>query len=165
MRRLARLLAAPALAVLIASAPGATSASGSSIPIDHVVVLMQENRSFDHYFGQLKTATNPNPVDPSGPPIKAYHETRYCEVADLNHSWNGAHQEYDGGAMDGFTAANTTSADPTGSRTMGYYTKKDLPFYYALYRDFATSDRYFSSVLSQTFPNRFYLLAGTSFGH
>src|SRR2546423_820391 len=53
MRRFARLLIVPALAVLVASAPGAVPAQGASIPIDHVVVLMQENRSFDHYLGQL----------------------------------------------------------------------------------------------------------------
>ena len=52
-----------------------------------------------------------------------------------------------------------------GSNALGYYDGSDLPYYYALYKTFATSDRYFSSVLSQTFPNRFYLLAGTSFGH
>jgi len=67
--------------------------------------------------------------------------------------------------MDGFTRANAVSADPTGRRSMGYYSRKDLPFYNGLYRTFAISDRYFSSVLSQTFPNRFFLLAGTSFGH
>jgi phospholipase C len=67
--------------------------------------------------------------------------------------------------MDGFTAANEDPSDPTGSRTMGYYDRRDLPFYYGLYSTFATSDRYFSSVLGPTFPNRFYLLAGTSFGH
>src|SRR5207253_8760648 len=89
----------------------------------------------------------------------------YCEVADLKHSWNGAHQEWDHGVMDGFTAANVDPADPNGSRTMGWYDQRDLPFYYALYNTFATSDRYFSSALTQTFPNRFYLLAGTSFGH
>src|SRR5205807_9675401 len=66
---------------------------------------------------------------------------------------------------DGFTAANVVSADPTGSRTMGYYDKRDLPFYYDLYSKFAIGDHYFASVLSQTFPNRFFLLAGTSFGH
>ena len=126
---------------------------------------MQENRSRDHYLGQQVGATNPNPVDPSGPPIAAYHETRYCEPADLDHSWNGSHTEWDSGAMDGFTKANATAVDPTGSRTMGYYTADDLPFYYGLQNTFATSDQYFQSVLSQTFPNRFYLLAGTSFGH
>src|SRR5205807_1960970 len=79
--------------------------------------------------------------------------------------WNGSHTEYDNGAMDGFTKANVNPADPTGSRTMGWYDQTDLPFYYGMDRTFATGDRYFSSVLSQTFPNRFYLLAGTSFGH
>ena len=48
---------------------------------------------------------------------------------------------------------------------MGYYTQRDIPFYYGLYRTFAIGDRYFCSVLGPTFPNRFYLLAGTSFGH
>jgi phospholipase C len=67
--------------------------------------------------------------------------------------------------MDGFTRQNVDSTDPTGSRTMGFYDRGDLPFYYSLFSTFATSDRYFCSVLSQTFPNRFYFLAGTSFGH
>src|SRR2546428_4321019 len=67
--------------------------------------------------------------------------------------------------MDGFTAANVDPCDPTGSRTMGFYDKRDLPFYYGLYKTFAIGDRFFCSTLTQTFPNRFYLLAGTSFGH
>ncbi|HUL98819.1 MAG TPA: alkaline phosphatase family protein, partial [Mycobacterium sp.] len=96
-----------------------------------------------------------------------FHKTTYCEVADLDHSWTGTHNEVNGGAMDGFTAANVDVADgdPTGSRTMGYYDQTDLPFYYGLFNTFAIGDRYFCSVLSQTFPNRLYLLAGTSFGH
>lgn len=149
---------------------------GSQLPIDHIVVLMQENRSADHYFGQLKhegqarfpaepkNATNPDPLNPSGPPIKAFHQTKVCEVADLAHGWDATHQEWNGGAMDGFTAANVDPGDPTGSRTMGYYDKRDLPFYYKLYSRFATGDHYFAAVLGPTFPNRFYLLAGTSFG-
>jgi phospholipase C len=144
----------------------ASAKSGSATlsgRIQHIVVLMQENRSYDHYFGQLIGATNPDPL--GGAPIAAFHKTAYCEVADLNHSWNGTHQEWDGGKMDGFTAANAVTADPTGSRTMGYYDQRDLPFYYGLENTFATGDRYFASVLTQTFPNRFYLLAGTSFGH
>ncbi|HEY1421767.1 MAG TPA: alkaline phosphatase family protein, partial [Candidatus Dormibacteraeota bacterium] len=143
--------------------------------IQHIVVLMQENRSFDTYLGQLPFegqpaaagepagASNPNPL--GGAPIAAFHKTAYCEVADLNHSWNGTHQEWNGGKMDGFTAANVVSADPTGSRTMGYYDQRDLPFYYGLDSTFAIGDHYFASALTQTFPNRFYLLAGTSFGH
>jgi phospholipase C len=167
---------------------GRARAGAPVVSVKHVVVLMQENRSFDHYFGQLANyglnvakpprytaatapeaepadATNPNPVDPHGPPIAAFHQKAYCEVADLNHSWNGTHNEYDNGQMDGFTAANINAADPTGHRTMGYYDQTDLPFYYDLYSTFGTSDRQFASVLTQTFPNRFYLLAGTSFGH
>ena len=150
---------------------------GTEIPIDNIVVLMQENRSFDHYFGQIHfegqkratkvpaNASNPDPTNPSGPPILRFHKTNYCETADLDHSWNGTHKEYDDGKMDGFTAQNVDSTDPTGARTMGYYDSADLPFYYALYSTFAMADRYFASTLTQTFPNRFYLLAGTSFGH
>jgi phospholipase C len=148
------------------------------MPIDHVVVLMQENRSFDTYLGPLHNegqpmaegppagALNPNPTGANQPPITPFHKTTYCETAgDLEHSWTGTHREIDGGRMDGFTAANANAQDPTGSRTMGYYDRADLPFYYGLYNTFATGDRYFSSVPGPTFPNRFYLLAGTSFGH
>jgi phospholipase C len=130
---------------------------------------MQENRSFDSYFSALGGATpigsNPNPLNPTGPPINQFHKTNYCEVADLDHSWNGTHRQWNNGAMDGFTATNMVAADPTGSRTMGYYDQRDLPFYYGLYNTYGTGDRYFASALTQTFPNRFYLLAGTSFGH
>ena len=165
-------------------APGALPADtrphkphGAAIPIDTIVVLMQENRSFDHYFGKLhfhgqthtkavpKDASNPDYTNPGGPPIVPHHQAEYCEVADLDHSWNGTHHEWNGGAMDGFTLQNQDTADPNGSRTMGYYDQGDLPYYYALYATFAMADRFFSSVLSQTFPNRFFLLAGTSFGH
>ena len=99
---------------------------GAAIPIDHIIVLMQENRSFDHYFGQLhdqgqprvrpprKNASNPDPTDASAAPIGRFHKTTYCETADLDHSWNGTHKEYDGGSMDGFTAQNVDPTDPTG---------------------------------------------------
>src|SRR5262249_53021091 len=148
---------------------------GTAIPIDHIVVLMQENRSFDHYFGQLHRsaerkgeaepakASNANPL--GGTPIAAFHQKKACEVADLDHGWNGTHHEWNGGAMDGFTAANVDPADPSGSRTMGYHTRKELKFYYKLYRENAIADRYFCSVLGPTYPNRFFLLAATSFGH
>jgi phospholipase C len=169
---------AAAIGPLVAVAQAALPASETPNPIDHVVVLMQENRSFDHYFGQLhyqgqpaaeaepRNASNPNPLGPLFQPVRNFHKTDYCETAgDLDHSWNGSHEEWDGGKMDGFTKANANASDPTGSRTMGWYDQSDLPFYYKLFSTFAIGDRYFQSVLSQTFPNRFYLLAGTSFGH
>ncbi len=147
-----------------------------TLPIDHVVVLMMENHSADNYLAQLNaqgqsdyeaepTTGNPDPTNPTGPAITPFHKTTYCETADLNHSWNGTHQEIDNGAMDGFTAANVDSTDPTGSRAMGYYDQTDVPFYYGMYNTFATGDRYFASAPTQTFPNRLFLLAGTSFGH
>src|SRR5262249_25817199 len=85
-------------------------------PIKHDVVLMQENRPADSYFAQLSNqgqpdyeaepiTGNPDPTNPGGPRILPFHKTTYCETADLNHSWNGTHQEIDS-AMEGFTAAN-----------------------------------------------------------
>ncbi len=158
---------------------GGSRPHGTAIPIDHVVVLMQENRSFDHYFGQLhyqgqrharpepRSARNPDPTDSSAPAIRAFHQTQYCEVADLDHSWNGSHRQWNGGRMNGFTATNQNvgAGDASGSRTMGFYDSSDLPYYYALASTFAMADHFFASVLSQTFPNRFFLLAGTAFGH
>jgi len=59
---------------------------------------------------------------------------------------------------------DTEGESPTDDATMGYYNQDDLPFYYGLAQTFAISDRYFSSVLGRTFPNRSYELAATSFG-
>jgi phospholipase C len=162
-------LVLPSILVSLVSGAVRAGAEHGPSPIQHIVVLMQENRSFDTYFsalgGATPTGSNPNPLNPTGPPINQFHKTNYCEVADLDHSWNGTHRQWNNGTMDGFTATNMVAADPTGSRTMGYYDQRDLPFYYGLYNTFGTSDRYFASALTQTFPNRFYLLAGTSFGH
>jgi len=165
---------AAVVALVITAGPSTVGAATPFGKINHFVVLMQENRSFDHYFGHLKAYdptlnVEPEPntgnLSPSGALIRPFHQTHYCEVADLDHSWTGTHNEWNSGAMDGFAKQNAVSADPTGKRTMGYYTQQDLPFYYSLYDHFAISDTYFSSVLDQTFPNRFYLLSGTSFGH
>jgi len=142
--------------------------------IDHVVVLMLENRSTDDYFAHLhdvlpsfeaepRGASNPDPVH-RGRKVTAFHQTSYCESADLDHSWEGAHREYDNGKMDGFALRNQDPSDPSGRRAMGYYTRADLPYYYGLYSTFATSDRYFSSVLGPTYPNRFFSYAATSWG-
>jgi phospholipase C len=150
------------------------AAPGDVTNIDHVVVLMQENRSYDSYFSRLhfqgqpqssveSQSPNPNPL--GGPPIHPFLKHVPCETADLDHSWNGTHNEYDGGRMDGFTAANVHPTDPSGSRAMGYYDNATLPFYYGLANEFSIADRYFASALTQTYPNRFYLLTGTSFGH
>jgi phospholipase C len=141
---------------------------GDAIPIDHILVVMQENRSFDHYFGRLpafghrkvkglpKKAANPTA---DGTRVPAFHEARYC-IEDVAHSWTASHIQWNGGRNDGFVVTN----DPAGERAMGYYDETDLPFYYGLATTFAMADRFFCSLLGPTFPNRFYLLAGTSDG-
>ncbi len=141
---------------------------GESIPIDHVLVVMMENRSFDHYFGQLRARgvadveaprdgwSNPRA---DGTPVAPYHETAPC-IRDVNHGWGGSFRQWNNGRNDGFVTTN----DPDGERAMGYFDDRDIPFYYGLARNFAIGDRYFSSVMGPTWPNRYYLLAATSFG-
>jgi phospholipase C len=168
----AALAAAPDCSRAAGSLPNAQVAAGTpdrSNPINHIVVIMQENHSFDNYFGSLNSprfygsevdGIQPqmwNP-DSSGRKISVYHETDLC-MNDPQHGWNAMHTDWNGGRNDQFVREND---DPT---VMGFYDQNDVPFYYALANDFAIGDRYFCSVLSQTFPNRFFLMAGTAFGH
>ncbi|MFO0605473.1 MAG: alkaline phosphatase family protein [Polyangiales bacterium] len=141
---------------------------GRDIPIDHVLVIMMENRSFDHYFSQLQ-ARGVTDVDvpaegwsnprADGTPVTRHRETALC-IRDVNHGWDGAFRQWNGGRNDGFVTTN----DPMGERAMGYLDEPDIPFYYGLARRFAIGDRYFASVMGPTWPNRFYMLAATSFG-
>ncbi|MBI5515985.1 MAG: alkaline phosphatase family protein [Deltaproteobacteria bacterium] len=141
---------------------------GDQMPLQHILVLMQENRSFDHYFSRLPRAgrddvdvppegwTNPRA---DGSPVPLTHDTERC-IEDVHHGWDATHRQYNNGRMDGFVTTN----DPLGERAMTYFDETDLPFYYSLANTFSIGDRYFCSLLGPTFPNRFYLMAGTSFG-
>ena len=150
--------------------------------IKHIVWLVQENRSFDSYFGKLglyrvskglpeevNGIDNDSAItllDLQGNPRNPYHYTTMC-TENLTPSWNESHFDVDGGKMDNFmktTNSVTNQFDPSGSRAMGYYTQADLPYYYELATQFAVSDSMFSPVLSNTIPNRLYLFTGTSFG-
>lgn len=135
------------------------------LPFENVVLVMQENRSFDHYFSKLTHggvrvapagATNP---DVNGNAVERRHLDVYC-VRDPAHGWSASHRQHNDGGMDGFVTSN--GAD--GARALGWYDETDLPFYYALARTFAISDAHFSSVMGPTQPNRLYYYAGTSFG-
>jgi phospholipase C len=137
-------------------------------PIEHIIVLMQENHSFDNYFGRLNqpqyygSAVDGIPagffnLDAAGNKVYPYHTSSPCEK-DPDHTWNAMHRSWNGGRNDAFVRTN-------GAIAMSYYDQRELPFYYELAHRFAIGDRYFSSALTQTFPNRYFLLAGTAFGH
>jgi phospholipase C len=145
---------------------GITQQARQAIPIQHIIILMRENRSYDEYFGQLYQRGQPgseplpnnfsNP-DANGVAVNSYHETTTCVQTDPDHTWNGLHKCVNGGKMDGFVKTS-------GTVTMGYYDDTDLPFYYFLANTFAVADHNFASVLGPTFPNRDYLVLGTSDG-
>lgn len=145
---------------------------GKRLPFEHVVLFMQENRSFDHYFqklpeyGQPDVAVAPagasNPA-PDGSSVPFIHKQEYC-FDDTNHEWDGSHESWNDGKNDGFAKANAKASDPTGARAMGYYDATDLPFYHQLADTFAISDSYFCSVMGPTWPNRMYYFAASSFG-
>jgi phospholipase C len=146
---------------------------GAALPLDHIVFVMQENRSFDHYFSSLvvpgqvvdgasPAATNPDPLHP-GQTVSRFHQTEMC-FANPAEEWNNIHLDLDDGGLDGFTTQNADADDPQGLRAMGYYDGSDLPFYYSLASAFTISDRHFASALTNTFPNRLFFMAGTAFG-
>jgi phospholipase C len=153
---------------------GLTEAARLAIPIKHVVVLMKENRSFDHIFGQLSKSGQPDaePVpatwaspDKNGTPVPPSHATTTCVPADPPHQWDNMHAMSNGGKMDGFVTNGTKSTPPTdGTFTMQYLDATDIPFYYWLANTFAVADHHFPSVLSGTWSNRDYLVAATSHG-
>jgi phospholipase C len=148
---------------------------GSQIPVDTVVILMMENRSFDHLLSRLPAVGQPDvevaPPDASNPSsagtaVPRFHLDTYC-FDDTNHEWSGSHAAYDDGAMDGFVRVNEgfQHGPSDGARTMGYYDESDLPYLYALASTFALADHGFASLLGPTYPNRAFALAGTAYGN
>jgi phospholipase C len=159
--------------------------------VNHIIFMLQENRSFDHYFGMLneyrKTQGLPQDVDvtPSDASQVAYdksatfspfHVLSMC-VEDMSPYWNESHNAWNRSdhtspvpGMDGFAdAAGGDSRvaggfDINGQRVMGYYTDQDLPYYYFMATQFAMSDRWFSPVMTNTPANRLYSMAATSAG-
>jgi phospholipase C len=158
-----------------------TSAANGLANLKHIIFFVQENRSFDDYFGMLGPykasiglandvdGLNLNVTLPNtqGQPVHPYHYQTVC-TENLSPSWNESHTDVDGGIMDGFlrtTKSVPSTIDPTGTRAMGFYDQSDLPYYYDLAARFATSDRFFSPLLANTVPNRLYLFTATSFGN
>ncbi len=154
-------------AVAEASRPGR---HGSLADIEHVVILIQENRSFDHYFGTLSGVRGfdsaPRRVfiqqGTDGTSLGPFHLPTDC-IADLTHDWGPQHLSWDGGRMDGFLRAHQAVDvnPPSAEETMGYYTRADLPFYYGLADAFTICDGYHCSVIGPTDPNRLMSLSAT----
>lgn len=137
--------------------------------VDHIVVVMLENHSYDNILGTLRRgdglprgadgapdATNP---DGKGALVRSFHMPTPCQLhGKPSQTWNASHAQYDGGRLEGFVES------ASGPVAMGYWTGADLPFAHSLASTFPIADRYFCSALAQTFPNRRYLISGTSFG-
>ncbi len=151
--------------------------------IEHFVILMQENRSFDHYFGTLsgvrgysdpaagillngKTVFHqPDDESRDGYVLPFHLDTKTTDAQrlhDLSHSWNALHASWNRGRLDGFVSAHRATDDGSGPLTMGYYTRDDLPFYYALADGYTILDGYHCSVMGPTYPNRYYWMSATN---
>jgi phospholipase C len=128
--------------------------------IEHIVLVMLENHSYDNVFGRLGhgdglpthngivTASNPYS---NGSVQHAFEMPNTCQAGNISQQWNISHTAYNNGSMDGFVSAIDSP------ESMGYLTSRHLPFTLDLANHFPIGDRWFCSVLGQTWPNRMYL--------
>jgi phospholipase C len=148
------------------------SAARAALPITHLLIIVEENRSFDHYYGVLSAAGQPdaegwpasftNP-DKQGVNVPPAHLKTRCLPYDPPHQGKAMHDGWHDGKMDGFVKSAAVGGSD-GHFAMGYYDGTDIPFYYWLANNYAIADRYFGSTLGGTWANRDYLYAGTSKG-
>jgi phospholipase C len=144
--------------------PDPPQASGKFQKINHVIWIIQENHSFDNYFGTFPGADGfpPGTCAPEMPGskkcIKPFHMPKDQPIFDIAHSWEAAHAAYNNGRMDGFVWAEGTPY------TMGYYDERDIPNYWNYARHFTLCDEFFSSLMGPSFPNHIYTVAGQSGG-
>lgn len=151
---------------------GITKAVRATIPLAHLIIVMNENRSFDHYFGHLDDEGQPEAEglpagvsnkDAAGVAVKPFHLSSTCLERDATHGWAAYHDKWNSGKMDGYVTESAVGGS-NGHFAMGYYNKSDLPFYNFLAKTWAIGDRNFASVIGPTWPNRDYLYAATSDG-
>ncbi|WP_405013203.1 phosphocholine-specific phospholipase C [Kitasatospora sp. NBC_01539] len=189
-RKFMALSASAAAGAAVAGAAGGTTrasaaglgSTGTLADARHIVVLMQENRSFDHYFGTLKGVrgfADRSAIQIAGgysvfnqptllggrqypwqfsatKPAGGADPERLAQCnGDLAHAWSDQHKAWNGGKLDSWVAAKGNV------RTLGHLTRADLPFHYALADNWTVNDAYFCSVLSATGPNRTYHWSGT----
>ena len=155
-----------------------TSGCAKLTDIEHVVILTQENRSFDHYFGSYRgvrgfsdsSAAFQQPdsantsIAPVGTLLPFHLDTTQVNAActhDISHDWVPQHQSWDNGNMDGFVNSRLAINANDAVLTMGYYNRADIPYYYALADAFTLCDNYCCSVIGPTDPNRLYSMAAS----
>jgi phospholipase C len=167
--------------VIRALADGPTR-PGSLRDIKHIVLLMQENRSFDHYFGTMAGVRGfedanalkldggrpvfyqPDALNPNGYLLPFHLDTRKSsaqKIPSTSHAWKVQHEAWNGGKMDQWLPAHRRADGVHGPYCMGYYTREDIPFQFALAEAFTLCDGYHCSVLGPTWPNRMYWMTGT----
>jgi phospholipase C len=153
--------AASLSAIPTLSCDDTTLTSPGASGIEHIVVVMMENRSFDHMLGWLPGANGKQAglsyTDSAGESHPTYHLTTFTGSShpDPDHTYPGGRSEYNGGMMDGWLRTTTNDAF-----CIGYYEEADLPVLSALARNFTTLDNYFSSIMAPTYPNRIFQHAG-----
>jgi phospholipase C len=160
------------------TSPPVHSVCSKITDIEHVVILIQENRSFDHYFGsyrgvrgfsdQTMAFQQPDAANTTSSPVGAllpFHlDTQTTNAActhDISHDWVPQHQSWNNGVMDGFVNSRLPINSNDAILSMGYYTRADIPYYYALADGFTICDNYFCSVMGPTDPNRLYTMAAS----
>ncbi|MFE9998139.1 phosphocholine-specific phospholipase C [Streptomyces avermitilis] len=154
-----------------AAALPAHHSSGTIEDVEHIVVLMQENRSFDHYFGSLRGVRgfgDPRPAaQANGKPVwnqsdgakdvLPFHpdadDLGLQFIQDLPHGWSDGHSAFNQGKYDKWVPAKSAT-------TMAYLTRDDIPFHYALADSFTICDAYHCSFIGSTDPNRYYMWTG-----
>jgi phospholipase C len=150
--------------------------------IKHVVVLMQENRSFDHYYGTLSGVRGfddmdalklpngqsvfyqPDAENPSGYMLPFHldtHSSSAQKIPSTSHAWAVQHEAWNHGRMDRWLPAHRKADGVKGPYVMGYYKRADIPFQFALAESFTICDAYHCSVFGPTWPNRMYLMTAT----
>jgi phospholipase C len=161
LRNVAGAASAAALSAAVAQRAAASAAQTLPSPeasqIDHIIVVMMENRSFDHLLGWLPGAngrqaglTYLDSQDEAHPTTQLATYVG-CAHPDPDHSYTGGRSEYNNGLMDGWLKTTTNDVF-----SIGYYTEEQLPFFSALARNFTTLDAYFASIMGPTFPNRIF---------
>ena len=145
---------------LYSSSPYTTINAG--MPIDHIIVLYEENRAFDNYFGTYPGANGLSgnealPIAPgSNVTARPFHLSSTALGSGLDNSAATARIAYDKGKMDGFVYAEKSIV------TMGYYDYHDIPNYWNYASKFTLMDNFFTSMMGPSLPNHLYLISGQS---